>query len=77
MTNVTIYRSSHCFACHEAICYFKKLGIPFKQLDVTYNQSNFDEMLREGGIATPYIVIGKQTFQFFDPKKILEALANE
>lgn len=75
MTNVTIYKSDHCSACHEAIRYFEKYGITFKQLDVTFNQSNFDDMLRYGGIATPFIIIGTQTFHFFDPNKIKEALA--
>ncbi|MBA2939626.1 glutaredoxin family protein [Paenibacillus sp. CGMCC 1.16610] len=75
MTNVTIFKSDHCSACHEAISYFEQLGIHYKQLDVTFNQSNFNEMLRKGGIATPFIIIGSQSFEFFDPDKIKEALA--
>ncbi|MFJ9498579.1 glutaredoxin family protein [Brevibacillus centrosporus] len=72
--NITIYTSDHCSACREAIQFFQEYGIPYRQLDVGYDKWNFDEMLRLGGIATPLIIVGSQTFHTFDPKKMEEAL---
>ncbi|MED4601511.1 glutaredoxin family protein [Paenibacillus validus] len=71
---ITIYTSDHCSACRKAIQFFQETGMPYHQLDVGYNKGNFDEMLRLGGIATPLIIVGTQTFHTFDPQKIKEAL---
>jgi glutaredoxin len=60
--NITVYTSNHCTACKETVHYLIEKGIPFRQLDVGYNKVNFEEMLRLGGIATPFIVIENKTF---------------
>lgn len=73
--NVTVYTSDHCAACDEAVRFFQEMGIAFRHLDVGYNKENFDEMLRHGGIATPLIIVGNETFHSFDSQKIKEALS--
>jgi glutaredoxin len=57
---IKIYISDHCSFCREAIRYFQEKNIEVEQIDVTRNQTHFDEMMKHGGIATPFIVIGNQ-----------------
>jgi glutaredoxin len=72
--NITIYTSDHCCSCKEAIRFFQESGINFRQLDVGCNKENFDEMLRLGGIATPFIVVDKRKFHSFDREKMEKVL---
>jgi glutaredoxin len=74
---VKIYISDHCFSCKEAVHFFEKKGILFQLINVTQDQARFDEMVSLGGIATPFIVIGKQIFHYVDREKIERALEDE
>jgi uncharacterized membrane protein YdjX (TVP38/TMEM64 family)/glutaredoxin len=76
LMNITIYTSDHCPSCKEAIRFFQEKGIPYRQLDVGYSRENFDEMLRLGGIATPFIVVDGKTFHSFDRGKLEGVLQN-
>jgi glutaredoxin len=75
--NITLYTSDHCISCKEVIRFFHEKGYSFRQLDVGFNKENFNEMLRLGGIATPFIVIGSKTFHTFDRKKLEEVLMDD
>jgi glutaredoxin len=74
---VKIYISDHCLFCKEAVQFFERKGIPFQLINVTHDRERFDEMVSLGGIATPFIVIGKQILHFFDREKIERALEDE
>lgn len=72
--NITVYTSQHCNTCEEVIRYFAEKGVDFRQLDVGHHAENFKEMLRLGGIATPFIVIEDNIFHSFDRDKIEQVL---
>jgi glutaredoxin len=63
---VKIYLSDHCVSCKEAVHFFEAKGVYLEQINVTYDQKRFDEVLSLGGIATPLIVIGERIFHSFD-----------
>ncbi|TFE19528.1 hypothetical protein [Cohnella luojiensis] len=48
-------------------------------IDVTHVQSRFDEMLRLGGFATPFMIIDGKIISYFEPEKmdrILEVIGD-
>jgi glutaredoxin len=71
---IKIYTSDHCTSCHEALQYFRSKEMPFELIDVTFNKHHFEEMVKLGGIATPFIIIDEQTFHTFDQKKMEQVL---
>jgi glutaredoxin-related protein len=75
--NLKIFISDHCLSCQEAVAYFREKGLDFEQINVTHDQHLFNEMLKLGGIATPFIVMGEQKFHAFDRQKIEKVLEDE
>ncbi|WP_160643536.1 glutaredoxin family protein [Chengkuizengella marina] len=67
--NITIYISDHCIACEEVIDFFNKRKIKYELINVTHDQDRFDEVLRLGGIATPFILWDEKVIYTFDPNK--------
>lgn len=67
---VKVYWRQHCNLCKDVFHYLDHKEIPYEKIDVTYDQSQFDELLRLGGIATPLIVINEQVISYFEPKKM-------
>ncbi len=67
---VKLYVSEHCRRCSEVRQYFAKKGIQTEEVDVTHDQTKFDEMLSLGGIATPLIVIEDQVVHNCEPAKL-------
>lgn len=74
INSVVLYGADHCEACAEAIKFFQQEGIPCQYKDVGNDKEVFAEMLRLGGIATPFIVAGRHVFHSFDRQKLKEAL---
>lgn len=68
--DIKVYWSQHCSLCREVFHYFDYKKIPYEKIDVTYDQSRFDEMIRLGGIATPLIVIDGQVISYFQAEKV-------
>jgi glutaredoxin len=71
---ITIYMCEHCVSCMEALRYFDNQGIYYRKLNVETNKLYFNEMLRLGGIATPFILIDNIAFHYFDYDRISEVL---
>ncbi|MDK2953684.1 MAG: glutaredoxin 3 [Kosmotoga sp.] len=68
---VTVYSTPSCPWCRKAKQYFKSLGIPFKDIDVSKNQKKAEEMYRKSGqMGVPVITIGNQVIVGFDKTKI-------
>ncbi|NIK66959.1 glutaredoxin family protein [Paenibacillus sp. BK033] len=74
MKNVVLYGADHCAACTEAIKFFQQQGIPFQYKNVGTDKEAFAEVLRLGGIATPFIVAGTHVLHSFDQQKLKESL---
>lgn len=65
---IKIYILDHCLSCKEALDFFEEKGVQLEIIDITYDQERFNEMVKKGGIATPFIVMGDQIFHTFDRK---------
>lgn len=68
--HVKIYLTEHCPFCVEAVGFLKKLGLTVEEVNVARDRECLQEMMGQGGIATPFIVIGSKVFHVFDPQKI-------
>jgi glutaredoxin len=68
--NVKVYWRQHCSLCKDVFHYLDQKEIPYEKIDVTYDQTRFDEMLRLGGIATPLIVVDGLVISYFESEKM-------
>jgi glutaredoxin len=71
---IKVYWRQHCLSCKEVFNYLDRKDVPYEEIDVTRDQSLFDEMLRLGGFATPFIVIDGKTISYFEPEKMNQIL---
>ena len=65
MKNVLIYTLNYCPFCKKALDFLEKLGVPFENIDVTYDEENMTEKIRQmfdlkGEITFPQIIIDKK-----------------
>lgn len=77
---IKIYWRQYCSSCEEVFRYLDQKELEYEKIDVTHDQVSFNEMLRLGGIATPFIVIGQRIVPYFDKDKFnqtLEEINNE
>ncbi len=68
--NIKVYWRQHCSLCKEVFRYLEQKEILYEKIDVTHDQSRFDEMLRLGGFATPFMIIDGKIISYFEPEKI-------
>lgn len=68
--NIKVYWREHCSLCKEVFRYLDQKTIVYEKIDVTHDQSRFNEMLRLGGIATPLIVVDGKVISYFDTEKM-------
>lgn len=71
--SITIYTNPNCQFCREAVAFFKRNGLSFLDLDASDEQNQRD-MLALGGIATPFIIVGRRIFHSFDKGTIEEEI---
>lgn len=75
MPKVKIYTTPFCVYCQKAKEFFKKNNIDYKEVDVTKNENDLNEMVRKSGqLAVPVIEIGEQVIVGFDLGKIKKVL---
>ncbi len=68
---VKIYSTPSCPHCKSAKNYFKSLGIPFKDVDVSKDQREAEMMVRKTHqYGVPVVEIGNQVIVGFDRSKI-------
>jgi len=68
---ITVYSTPSCPWCRKVKQYFKSLGIPFKDVDVSKNPKKAEEMYRKSGqMGVPVVVMGNQVIVGFDKAKI-------
>ena len=65
MKHVLLYTLDYCPFCKKAIEFFTQKGIPFENIDVTYNEEEMTERIREmfnikGEVTFPQIIIAHQ-----------------
>jgi len=68
---VNLYSTPSCGYCTAAKRYFKQLGIPFREYDVSKDRKAADKMVRKTGqMGVPVIEIGNKIVVGFDKNKI-------
>ncbi|MBO5948822.1 glutathione S-transferase N-terminal domain-containing protein [bacterium] len=65
MKNVIIYTLNYCPFCKKALDFFKEKNINFEEIDVTYDEENMTEKIKnmfklEKEVTFPQIIIDKQ-----------------
>ncbi|MCW8945049.1 MAG: glutaredoxin family protein [Sedimenticola sp.] len=73
-TRITLYTSRNCSHCRRAKTYLQQNHIPFSEQDVERNKRAQLDFMRAGGRGVPFIVIGDQSVQGFEPKQLQKAL---
>ena len=74
-TNITVYSTSWCGFCKQAMKYFDSLGIKYKDINVEEDPKAAEEMVQKSGqMGVPVIEIGKDIIIGFDKPKIDVAL---
>jgi glutaredoxin-like YruB-family protein len=70
-TKITVYSTPSCPWCRKVKRYFKSLGVPFKDVDVSKDQKRAQEMYRKSGqMGVPVVIMGNQVIVGFDKNKI-------
>ncbi len=68
---IKIYTTPTCPWCRRAKEYFKQMGLPFTELDVSKDPRAAEEMVRKSGqMGVPVIEIGSNIIVGFDKAKI-------
>ncbi|HOO31735.1 MAG TPA: glutaredoxin family protein [Thermotogota bacterium] len=68
---ITIYSTPNCPHCVSAKRYFKSLGIPFKDYDVSKDRKAAENMVKKTGqMGVPVIEIGNQIIIGFNKGRI-------
>lgn len=69
--NITIYTTPTCPYCHMTKDYLNEKKLPFKELDVSADQENAEEMVKlSGQMGVPVIQIDNEIIVGFDKEKI-------
>lgn len=72
---VRIYTTSYCGYCKQAKEYMDGEGIPYKELDVEYNDENHKQYQALGGRGVPLILVGEQMMHGFNQNGLRQMLA--
>lgn len=67
---IRVFISKHCFSSEDVIQYFQEKNLDVNIIDVTNDQNRIDEMVKLGGIATPFIIIDNEVIPSFDKSKV-------
>ncbi len=72
---IKVYVSPNCPYCRAAKEYFRKIGLRFKEVDITRNAKEVEKIFRKTKtMAMPIIEIGNKTVVGFDRRKIEKLL---
>lgn len=74
MKDITIYTSNTCGYCHEAKEYLDSKGIAYTEKNVSEDPDARKELMEQGFMGVPVIIVGDETLQGYDKKKLEEAL---
>ena len=74
-TNVTVYSTTWCGFCKQAMKYFDSIGVKYNDINVEQDHSAAEEMVKKSGqMGVPVIEIGDDIIIGFDKPKIDTAL---
>lgn len=74
-TKITVYSTTWCGFCKQAMKYFDSLGVKYTDVNVEEDRQAAEEMVRKTGqMGVPVIEIGDTTIVGFDRPQIDAAL---
>lgn len=67
----TIYTTPSCSFCVKAKNYFKKIGLPFTEYDITKDEKRREELIKKSGqMGVPVIFLKGKKIIGFDQSKV-------
>ncbi len=70
MKNVVVYTSNTCGYCHEAKKYLQENGIEFTEKNVSTDMEARKELMDQGFMGVPVILVDDEVIQGFDKKRL-------
>lgn len=74
--DVEMFTTSSCGVCKMAKAYMNQRGISYFEKDVEKNEDYLREFYARGGRGVPYIFVGDQSMEGFDPNRLERMLDN-
>ena len=74
--DVEMFTTSSCGVCHMAKAYMHKRGITYAEKDVEKNEDYLRDFYARGGRGVPFIFVGEQPMEGFDPEQLERMLAS-
>jgi glutaredoxin-like YruB-family protein len=74
MKDVIVYSSDSCIYCKDAKSYLESKGIDFKEKNVSTDMIARKELISQGFMGVPVIIIDGEIIQGFDKDRIDELL---
>ena len=74
--DVEMFTTSSCGVCHMAKAHMKKHGITYVEKDVEQNEDYLRDFYARGGRGVPFIFVGNQSMEGFDPNRLDNMLAS-
>ena len=72
--NVVVYTSNTCGYCHEAKKYLETLNVEYSEKNVSVDIEARKELMEQGFMGVPVIMIDEDIVQGFDKKRLEELL---
>ncbi len=74
MKNVVIYTSNTCGYCHEAKKYLDENNIAYAEKNVSVDMEARKELMDQGFMGVPVILVDDEVIQGFDKRRLEELL---
>jgi glutaredoxin/uncharacterized membrane protein YhaH (DUF805 family) len=75
--DVEMFTTSSCGVCHMAKAYMNKRGITYVEKDVEQDEGYLRDFYARGGRGVPYIFVGEQSMEGFEPNRLESMLAKQ
>ncbi len=75
MKNITIFTSTTCTYCHEAMDWMDKKGYSYTERNISLDNEAKQELIKNGFMGVPVIYVGDDVVQGFDKAKLEKLLA--
>lgn len=74
MQSVTVYTSDTCGYCHMVKQYLKDKNVPYTEKNVSRDADARKELIEQGYMGVPVILVGNETVVGFDKIKLDQLL---
>jgi glutaredoxin/uncharacterized membrane protein YhaH (DUF805 family) len=74
--DVEMFTTSSCGVCHMAKAYMNQRGITYAEKDVEKDEDYLRDFYARGGRGVPFIFVGGQSMEGFDPEQLERMLAS-